>query len=200
MNASAGNQADGRAPLSGLSGHLHDSVSTDPKGSLALQLEVTTRKLFLCLDAGPVGRTATPKCKSEATWRGPKPGLLQLQPCPARPSPAQPRHSEPDPDPKHTQPRHRHSSAPHSLALDPGSSLFFLLTHSCPGPPRGAAACSLGSQVGGLLPQVWLRLPAVGWGQWRAVSGWLPHGPAPPRRVISGAPLPREPSFTPSLD
>ncbi|XP_076775566.1 inactive serine/threonine-protein kinase PLK5 isoform X3 [Arvicanthis niloticus] len=87
---------------------------TDPNGSLALQLEVTTRKLFLCLDAGPVGRTATPKSAQD--------------------------------------------------------------------PPRGAAACSLGSQVGGLLPQVWLWLPAVGWGQWRAVSGWLPHGPAPPRR------------------
>nr|XP_034343567.1 inactive serine/threonine-protein kinase PLK5 isoform X4 [Arvicanthis niloticus] len=30
---------------------------TDPNGSLALQLEVTTRKLFLCLDAGPLRRT-----------------------------------------------------------------------------------------------------------------------------------------------
>ncbi|XP_038934931.1 inactive serine/threonine-protein kinase PLK5 isoform X8 [Rattus norvegicus] len=45
----------------------------DAKGTLALQLEVATRKLCLCLDAGPVGRTATPKCRTEAAWRGPKP-------------------------------------------------------------------------------------------------------------------------------
>lgn len=221
--------------MTGLSGRLPDSVSTDPEGSLALQLEVTTRKLFLCLDTGPVGRTATPKCKSEAAWRGPKPGLSQLQPGPALPSwtqtqtqtprpsprpspdPAQtqihsPRPSpdpEPDPDtqpqtprpsPAQIQTQLKPSSARPSPSLDPDLSFFFLLMHSCTGPPRGAEGCSLGSQVGGLFSQVRLRLPAVGWGQWRAVSGWLPHGPASPRRVISGAPLPREPGFTPSLD
>ncbi|KAM4858664.1 inactive serine/threonine-protein kinase PLK5 isoform 2-T2 [Urocitellus parryii] len=50
------------------------------------------------------------------------------------------------------------------------------------GPPRGAAALPLGSQVGGLFQQVWLWLPAVGRGQWSPVSGWHPHGPAPPRK------------------
>lgn len=78
-------RADGKSPplLPGLSGHLHDSVSTDPKGNLALQVEAATRKLNLCLDAGPVGRTAH-SCMAEAASRRPNPGSSGL----ALPSPA----------------------------------------------------------------------------------------------------------------
>ncbi|XP_048667979.1 inactive serine/threonine-protein kinase PLK5 isoform X3 [Marmota marmota marmota] len=60
------------------------------------------------------------------------------------------------------------------------------------GPPRGAAAPPLGSQVGGSFQQVWLWLPAVGWGQWSPVSGWHPHGPAPPRKPHLLPARPRE--------
>lgn len=64
-----GTRLMGGDPLFGgcpvLSGHLCDSVLTDPKGSLALQVEVATRKMHLCLDAGPVGRTARRKWKAE---------------------------------------------------------------------------------------------------------------------------------------
>ncbi|KAK1342942.1 hypothetical protein QTO34_015710, partial [Cnephaeus nilssonii] len=57
------------------------------------------------------------------------------------------------------------------LCLNPGP----------PGPRERAVAHPLGSQVGGLFQQVWLRLPAVGREQWCLVSGWYPHGPASPR-------------------
>lgn len=78
----------------------------------------------------------------------------------------------------------------HPIPLRTTHSVHLIFVPSHTGPPESATAHSLGPHVGGLLQQVRLRLPAVRRGQRCPASGWHPHGPAPPRAVSDGAPVP----------